>query len=274
MAPEDRKSTMDFLPPKNSVQFCSAFEPPLTLQQILPVFPRRQTQNVELIMSANPLLHCRNLCCRRPLWRNGDSHVHGINAAFQAGRFHAVCGPPKCGKNLLLHLLGLLESPDDGEILLEETNTTALTEPRRDAMRQRCYGFLFPVSTLLPSLSVLENIAFTVIKAGENDGKRQAEMTLEALHFCGLENEAEQTVSKLPPDRRAVASFARAIAHRPLVLIAETPPDENILVPLARRAVEDLSMTVIWSTEADGPACRNADHVFMMQDGEITDGSR
>lgn len=225
-------------------------------------------------MSAAPLLHCQDLCCRRPLWRSGDSRVHRVSAAFEAGRFHAVCGPPNCGKNLLLHLLGLLETPDAGEVLLRGASTTALTESERDAMRQRHYGFLFPASTLLPSLSVLENIAFTVLKAGENDEAQQAEMTLNALRFCGLENEADQPVSKLPPARRAAASFARAIAHRPLVLIAESPPDENILVPLARRAVEDLRMTIIWSTGMDSPACLNADRVFMMQDGRITDCPR
>lgn len=174
-----------------------------------------------------------------------------------------------CGKNLLLHLLGLLELPDDGDIVLRGENTGAWTATQRDTIRQQHYGFLFPSAALLPSLSVLENIAFSVLKAGVYDEKQQAALTLAALQFCALENEAECLVAELSSERQAVTAFARAIAHRPLLLIAESPPEEKTLVPLAQRALEELGITVIWSTEMGNPATLVANHILTMNEGKL-----
>lgn len=216
-----------------------------------------------------PLLHCRNLECMRPLWREGASHVRGVSAEFRAGEFHAVTGSEGCGKNLLLHVLGLLEEPDAGEVRLGDTEVTALPAGERDTLRLRTFGFLFPACALLPSLSVLENIAFPVLKAGGTTEAEQAQQTLAALQFCSLEGDAEQPVGNLPPERQAVATFARAIIHRPLLLLAESPAAEEILVPLARRAVDELGLTVVWGARQDGPAVGAADRVLRMSGGRL-----
>lgn len=205
----------------------------------------------------------------RPLWREGASHVRGVEASFAAGRFHAITGSEGCGKNLLLHLLGLLEQPDAGEVWVDGTNATALDPAARDALRLQHFGFLFPACALLPSLSVLENIAFPVLKAGGTTEAQQAEQTLAALQFCNLEEEAGLAVTDLPPERQAVAAFARAIIHRPSVLLAESPAAEEILVPLARRAVDELGLTVVWGARTDGPATQAADRELRMADGRL-----
>ena len=216
-----------------------------------------------------PLLHCRDLECSRPLWREGASHVRGVSAEFAAGRFHAMSGPEGCGNNLLLHLLGLLEQPDTGEVWVGEVNASALPASERDALRLRRFGFLFPAFGLLPSLSVLENIAFAVLKAGGTTEAEQAEHTLSALKFCNLEDEAERQVGDLAPEKQAAVAFARAIIHRPSLLIAETPAAEETLVPLARRAVDELGLTVVWGTRPESPALNSADHVLRMDDGRM-----
>ena len=216
-----------------------------------------------------PLLRCRNLQCMRPLWREGASHVRGVNTEFEAGRFYAICGSEGCGKNLLLHLLGLLEQPDAGEVCVGGTNATILPAGERDVLRLRKFGFLFPTCALLPSLTVLENIAFPVLKAGGATEAEQAERTLAALRFCALEEEAEQPAASLAPGRQAVAAFARAIIHRPPLLLAESPAAEEILVPLARRAVDELRLTVIWGARHDGPAMNAADCTLHMSEGCI-----
>ena len=217
-------------------------------------------------MSA-PLLRCRDLRCRRPLWREGASRVRGISADFMPGRFHAILGPEGCGKNLLLHILGLLEQPDSGDVWLGETNAAKMEQSARDMLRQRCFGFLFPASALLPSMSILENIAFSVLKAGDSDEDQQAEKTLAALQFCGLENDADRPAASLDPERLATVAFARAIVHRPAVLIAESPASGDTIIPLARRAVDELSLTVIWGGRPDGSARDVADRILVMEDG-------
>ena len=216
-----------------------------------------------------PLLRCHNLQCRRPLRREGASCVHGASAAFEAGRFHAIRGSDGCGKNLLLHLLGLLEEPDAGEVWVDGTNATALPQGERDALRMRSFGFLFPACALLPSLSALENIAFPVLKAGGATEAEQAEHTLAALQFCDLEQVAEFRAGDLGPGHQAAVTFARAIIHRPPLLLAESPAEEEVLVSLARRAVDELGLTVIWSAAHDSPALRAADDVLTMTNGRI-----
>lgn len=216
-----------------------------------------------------PLLSCRDLECRRPLWREGPSLVAGVSAEFEAGRFHAVCGPEGCGKRLLLHLLGLLELPDAGEVFLDGAATTTLDEPARDLLRQRTFGFILPACTLLPSLSVLENLALPVLKAGCATEAVQAELTLEALRFCGLEGEAGLAAGDLDPARAAAAAFARAVVHRPRLLLAESPSSEAVLAPLARRAVDELGLTVVWAAEAEGPAEAVADRVLAVENGRL-----
>jgi ABC-type lipoprotein export system ATPase subunit len=231
-------------------------------------FPQTATMVMLRTMNA-PLLHCRDLQCIRPLWREGASHVSGVTAEFGVGRFHAITGPEGCGKNLLLHVLGLLERPDAGEVWVGAANATALAASERDALRLRQFGFLFPACALLPSLSVLENIAFPVLKAGGATEAEQAEHTLSALRFCGLEEEAEQRVGNLAPGRQAVAAFARAIIHRPPLLLAESPAAEEILVPLARRAVDELGLTVVWGARPAGPAIAASDCVVGMANGHL-----
>lgn len=217
-----------------------------------------------------PLLRCRELRCSRPLWRAGASTVRDVNADFEAAKFYAICGAPGCGHDLLLHLLGLLERPDAGQIWFGGTECTSLSEEDRDRIRQRSFGFLFPACALLPSMSVLENIAFPVLKAGPPEEERQAEQTLRALTFCGLEGDAETAVADLLPDRHALVALARSIAHGPSILIAESPPGEACLAPLARRAVDELGLTVIWSTCGDSPARHAADEALDMSGGRLT----
>jgi ABC-type ATPase involved in cell division len=84
-----------------------------------------------------------------------------------------------------------------------------------------------------------------------------------------LEKEADTPVVDLDPARQAVTAFARAIIHRPLVLIAESPSAEETLVPLACRAIEENGLTVIWGARPDGPATRAATRVLSMSHGQL-----
>ncbi|MBE2180278.1 MAG: ATP-binding cassette domain-containing protein [Chthoniobacterales bacterium] len=216
-----------------------------------------------------PPLRCRNLHCRRPLWRQGASAVRGISMEFDPGRFHAITGTDGCGHNLLLHLLGLLEQPDLGEVLVGDIVATSLEDTARDGLRQENFGFLFPACALLPSLTVLENIAFPVLKTGGLSEADQAEHTLFALQFCGLEDDAQSVTGTLTPERQSLVSFARAIVHRPRVIIAESPTEAETLVALGRRAVDDLGLTVVWGTQTGGQAAAAADRVLSMEDGRL-----
>ena len=216
------------------------------------------------------LLRCCHLQCTRPLWREGASQVLDATATFVEARFHAICGADGCGKNLLLHLLGLLVPPDGGSIFLGDHEVTRLPAAEIDQLRPKHFGFLFPSCALLPSLTVLENIAFPILKAGGEENE-QTTRALDALRFCSLETEADHPVTALPAPRRAVVAFARAIAHRPPLLLAESPAAEETLAPLARRAVDELGLTVIWGARPGSPAAICADRLLFMNHGTLSE---
>jgi ABC-type lipoprotein export system ATPase subunit len=216
-----------------------------------------------------PLLRCRDIHCRRPLWRSGESVVRGVSADFAEGRFHTVSGSAGSGHDLLLHVLGLLERPDRGEIHVGGAEGTALDDAGRDELRQRNFGFLFPACGLLPSLTVLENIACPLLKAGHIPEVEQREHAVFALQFCGLEAEVQTPVASLDPSAHSVVSFARAIVHRPRVLIAESPAGPDALLSLARRAVDETGLTVIWGTRPGGAAESVADCILTMDKGQL-----
>lgn len=215
------------------------------------------------------LLSCLDLHCRRPLWHLGGSAVRGVSADFEEGRFHAVTGNAGSGHDLLLHLLGLLEQPDRGEVRVAGVTATTLEDTPRDELRRRNFGFLFPACALLPSLTVLENIACPLLKAAHINEPDQRDHAFFALQFCGLEEAAQIPVSSLDHAGQAVVSFARAIVHRPRILIAESPAGGDSLLGLARRAVDELGLTVVWGSEPRGGAAAAADCVLSMGNGHL-----
>lgn len=151
-----------------------------------------------------------------------------------------------------------------GQEIVGELSVTA-----RDTLRQREFGFLLPSCALLPSLSVLENIAFPILKSGRFSDNEQGERTLFALEFCELGQEAETPVGELPQAKQAATALARAIIHQPNILIAESPAAEEILVPLVRRAVDQWGLTVVWGARSGGPACTAADRRLAMAKGQL-----
>lgn len=214
------------------------------------------------------LLACEDLVCERPLWRCGPSSVRGVSTAFEPGCLHAIVGPEGCGKNLLLHTLALLEKPDAGEVWINGRATSALSAAQRDELRQREFGCLFPASGILPALSVLENIAMPLVKDLTDTTPAAREATMTALEFCGLTACAGEAAGDLDPPQQPLVAFARAIIHRPRLLVAESPADESLLLPLAARAVREFGLTVLWAGDSVALE-RCADRVIRMESGRL-----
>lgn len=133
----------------------------------------------------------------------------------------AVMGPSGCGKSTLLNILGALESPTSGRILIDGQDPYALDEPALARLRNRSVGFVFQDHHLLPQCSVLENVLLPALPDGA--APRLADRAVELLSRVGLADRRDHLPSELSGGERQRAAIARAMIHRPRLLLADEP---------------------------------------------------
>src|SRR5947207_7181398 len=158
-------------------------------------------------------------------YKSGDRAVHaldGVSLEIAQNQFVAVSGPSGCGKSTLMHLLAGLERPTSGEILIgnlavHEADDVALTDFRR-----RQLGLVFQFFNLLPTMNVLENVSFPLLLQGlpAAESERRA---AEVIDLVGLNERSTHFTHQLSGGEQQRTAIARALVHRPLLLIADEP---------------------------------------------------
>ncbi len=212
-------------------------------------------------------VECLNVSCSKAGWNGaGTGVVRDCSLRIRPGEFVGFCGPDGCGKGLLLNVLGLLERPDAGRLIITGEDTGALGDAELAAFRNATCGFLFGHPYLLPAFTVAENVAMPLFRIRGGDAGSAQERTLAVLQFTGLDLEGDELARGLDAADRWRAAMARALVHEPELLIAISPPAEEVLLPLARRAADLLGVTVLWAggREALRPF---ADRIVEMRDG-------
>ena len=165
------------------------------------------------------MLSVRNL---RKTYRSAGEDVlvlRGVNLDISAGERVALSGESGSGKSTLLHLIAGLDRPDSGEIRVADTATSGLTDPERAALRRDRLGLVFQQFNLIPSLNVLDNLAFQSRIAGRHDAAWQGEL-VERLGLSGLLRRYPEQLSGGQQQRVAIG---RALAAKPLLLLADEP---------------------------------------------------
>jgi len=220
------------------------------------------------------VLSCQGLSCRRELWHSsGPAEFRNITADFAPGEFCGVAGPQGCGKGLLLNVLSLLEPADAGEIRVGSQSTAGLPEPETRQLRNETFGFLFDHPCLLPAFSVAENVATPLFRIRGGDAGDALKRTWDALDFCGIPHQEGVLAAHLNPSERQVVAMARALVHRPKILVAVSPRDSSALLPLAQRAAEELGLCVIWAGE-ENTLSGFAHRILHVKNGEIVNAQR
>jgi ABC-type lipoprotein export system ATPase subunit len=164
---------------------------------------------------------------RLVLSANGLSHRYGATTVFEnvdaelhAGRLHAVTGPSGSGKTTLLHILAGLELPASGTVIIDGAELTALDRAARARLRREKIAYVGQQTGLVPHLSALENVELALALRGRHETRPEA---LAALDSVGLSERATQRVARLSQGERARVAIARAVATKPLVLLADEP---------------------------------------------------
>lgn len=186
----------------------------------------------------------------------------------------AITGPSGCGKTTLLYLLGSLEKPTSGKLLIDGIDVFALKGHRENDFRSTKVGFVFQSYNLIPNLSAVENVALAMEVSGKYKGRERADRAHDLLDQVGLEERRHaHRPGKLSGGQQQRVAIARALANDPAVILADEPTG-NLDSKTGRRIVELLQQlahqgrTVIVVTH-DRSIARLADRRMELEDGRI-----
>jgi lipoprotein-releasing system ATP-binding protein len=149
--------------------------------------------------------------------------VQDINLAIMPREFMAITGPSGSGKSSLLYLLGLLDLPTSGDVLIDGRSTTAMTEVERAEVRLTRLGFVFQFHFLLPEFSITENVALPMRALGKLPPRAITARAEELLASFGLGDHRHKTPDQLSGGQRQRVAVARALANDPPVILADEP---------------------------------------------------
>jgi putative ABC transport system ATP-binding protein len=198
--------------------------------------------------------------------------VDRVSFSVRQGELVAIMGPSGCGKSTLLHLLGGLEPPDSGRVLIEGHDITAMDERRRTIFRREQIGFVFQFFNLIPNLTAAENIALPLRIAGARDAHfdRVSDL-MRDLNLRNLQGHRPEEISGGEQQRVAIA---RALLNRPAIVIADEPTGNldfntghDVLQLIWSRCAQE-GQTAVLATH-DARAAAYADRVLLMRDGRI-----
>jgi putative ABC transport system ATP-binding protein len=199
--------------------------------------------------------------------------VDGIDLDVPAGTSLAIRGPSGCGKSTLLGLIGGLDAPTAGSVTIDGREISALSERDRSLIRRHEIGLVFQSDNLLPFLTATENVG---LQLALDDADERSERSLRLLTALGLAEEASKFPDQLSGGQRQRVAVARAVVHRPRLIVADEPTGSldavsaRAVVDLLLAAQRDAGATLLLVTHESGVASRLARTVNML-DGRLVD---
>ncbi len=210
------------------------------------------------------------------VYEMGHVTVHalrGITLKIPKGQFVGIMGASGSGKSTLLHLLGLLDRPTEGKILLRGTDVSKLNDRQRTLFRLKRLGYVFQDYALVPELTVEENVYLTSMVRGMTE-KEYLDLTDEVLTRIGLFERKTHKQSELSGGQQQRVSIARAVVNKPEILFADEPcanldseSSKNVL-DLFKQINRELGQTIIMVSHEDWHQ-RYFDRVIILRDGSV-----
>ena len=205
----------------------------------------------------------------------GDTMVKALdNVSFsvEKGEFVAIIGPSGSGKSTLLHILGGVDVPTSGNVIINDTDISTLDETALAIFRRRQIGLVYQFYNLIPILTVEENLTLLLLLDGRKPDKKQIDELIKKL---GLENRLDHLPNQLSGGQQQRVSIGRALVNHPALMLADEPTgnldSENSkeIVALLRHFNKALNQTVIIITH-DEKIALSADRIISIEDGKIT----
>jgi len=220
-----------------------------------------------------PLLVAKSVHKTYLLGKRSLEVLRGVDLELQKGEFLALRGASGAGKSTLLHLLGGLDSPNRGEIMLAGRNLAELSSRELARLRNKDVAFIFQAYYLMPELDALENVCLPARMARVTPAEAEARGR-ELLARVGLEQRMEHKPYELSGGEQQRVAIARALINRPDILLADEPTG-NLdsqhgaeIIGLLKTLVQEFGHTVLLVTHS-AAAAEAADYVWAMRDGRL-----
>ena len=218
------------------------------------------------------ILEIKNLCKE---YGKGEIKVEALkDVSFdvEQGEFVAIVGPSGSGKSTLLHILGGVDTPTSGEVIISGTDIGKLNENNLAIFRRRQIGLIYQFYNLIPILNVEENMTLPILLDGKKPDKKLLEALVEKL---GLKDRLKHLPNQLSGGQQQRVSIGRALINHPALLLADEPTgnldskNSKEIVSLLKKFNRENNQTVIIITH-DERIALSADRVITIEDGKIT----
>ena len=204
--------------------------------------------------------------------------LRGVDLEIEPGEFTALMGPSGSGKSTLLNLIGGLDEPSGGAVLVEGKDLAQMSRTERSDMRRDRLGFIFQAYNLIPVLTAAENAEFVLQLQGKDAAERR-QRAMETLEAVGLKGMEDRRPNELSGGQQQRVAVARAIAADPALVLADEPTanldskTSDALIETMKRLNENLGVTFVFATH-DPKVMEAARRVIHLVDGEIVEDQR
>ena len=210
--------------------------------------------------------------------KNHDESTHvyalrGLSVQVYENEFFAIMGPSGSGKSTLFNMIGALQSPTGGEVLIEGINLATLSPQQLAAVRCFELGYIFQTYNLLPVMSALMNVSLPTVFAGMTTEEGE-ERAMECLRIVGLDERAHHIPSELSGGQQQRVAIARAFVNKPRIILADEPTgnlDSNTgqeIIDYMKSLQEEMGTTIITVTH-DDKMLTAADRMAWIRDGQM-----
>ena len=217
------------------------------------------------------ILRCENL---RKVYGSGNNQVVAldhIDLVVQKGEFVAIVGASGSGKSTLLHILGSVDKPTEGKVLIEETDISAMDRTQAAIFRRRKVGLVYQFYNLIPTLTVRKNILMPLLLDKRKPNQAYFD---QIVHSLGIEDKLDALPGQLSGGQQQRAAIARSRVYRPALLLADEPTGNldrkngEEIIDLLKLSNRNLEQTILLITH-DEKVALEADRIITLEDGRI-----
>jgi putative ABC transport system ATP-binding protein len=203
--------------------------------------------------------------------------VKGVSFEIEQGDFVSIAGPSGSGKSTILNMIGLIDTPTDGEVFIQGQPVSKLKDREITRLRHETIGFIFQSFNLIPVLTTRENIEFPLLLGKDNKITKERRDYIDFLiEEVGLGDRQKNRPNELSGGQRQRVAIARALVTKPVIVLADEPTANldsatgDAILQLMKKVNRDLKTTFIFSTH-DAKIVQLADHIIRLKDGLVTE---